>query len=110
MAPRPPSQGLSTPSTWHCQHILGGHRSWVRAVAVSADGQIIASGSGDRTVKLWSLATGELLHTLSGHTSWVRAIAFAPGSDTLVSGSWDGTVRVWQETDGADGLDGPYLA
>ena len=57
-------------STWdivqpYCT--LEGHTSEVRSVAVSPDGSTIASGSDDRTVRVWSLADGSLLHTLYGH-------------------------------------------
>ena len=37
------------------------------SVAISPDGQTLASGSDDYTIKLWNLKTGDLLHTLTGH-------------------------------------------
>lgn len=53
--------------TGQCLRTAIGHENWVYAVAFSPDGQIIASGSGDHTVKLWSVSTGQCLKTLVGH-------------------------------------------
>jgi WD40 repeat protein len=63
-----------------------GHTSGITALTVSPDGEILASSSYDKTIKLWHLKTGTLLKTLTGHHSWVRAIAFSPDGETLVSG------------------------
>ena len=48
---------------------LTGHEGWVNSVAVSPDGKWAASGSDDKTVKIWDLETGECRATLEGHTS-----------------------------------------
>ncbi|MEM9447479.1 MAG: WD40 repeat domain-containing serine/threonine-protein kinase [Cyanobacteria bacterium P01_E01_bin.6] len=87
----------STPSSvpWQCAHTLRGHDAWVRSVAISADGQLIASGSGDKTVKLWSVETGQLLHTLTGHSTWVRGVAISPDQQMVASVSNDKTIRLW---------------
>ena len=45
---------------------LASHNSWVNSVAISPDGRLLASGSGDKTIKLWSLPDGALLKTLDG--------------------------------------------
>jgi WD40 repeat protein len=63
-----------------------GHTSGITALAISPDGETIASSSYDKTIKLWHLKTGTLIKTLTGHHSWVRAIAFSPDGETLVSG------------------------
>ena len=47
---------------------LTGHKDWVSSVAVSPDGKWAASGSDDKTVKIWDLETGECRATLEGHT------------------------------------------
>jgi WD40 repeat protein len=65
-------------------------------VAFSPDGQIVASGSDDKTIKLWDLQTGLEIATLSGHESYVESVAFSPDGKTLVSGGYDKTVKVWQ--------------
>jgi WD40 repeat protein len=73
----------------------------VRSVAFAPDGALLASASGDRTVRLWRVANGALLRTLKGHTASVLSVAFAPDGATLVSGSYDRTVRLWRVADGA---------
>src|SRR4051812_9113284 len=44
-----------------------GHSSFVKAIALSPDGQTLASGSDDKTIKLWDMRNGQLLRTLDGH-------------------------------------------
>jgi Tol biopolymer transport system component len=74
---------------------LTGHTSSVTAVAFSPDGKTVVSGSLDRTLRLWDVASVQSLRTLEGHTYAVTAVAFSPDGKTVVSGSDDGTLRVW---------------
>ena len=79
---------------------LEGHTDHVWSVAFSPDGNTLASGSWDRTVRLWEVETEQLLHTLTGHTDTVHSVAFSLDGDTLASGSWDGTIRLWNPNTG----------
>jgi tetratricopeptide (TPR) repeat protein len=76
-------------------YTLSGHSSSVLSVAFSPDGQWLASGSGDKTIKIWSVTRGKELHTLRGHSEFVTAVVFSPDGKWLVSGSDDRTIKIW---------------
>ena len=69
---------------------LEGHTDLVWSVAFSPNGQTLASGSQDRTIRLWNPNNGNLKRTLTGHRDAVNSVAFSPDGRTLASGSWDG--------------------
>jgi WD40 repeat protein len=71
------------------------HDDRVTSVTVSPDGQLLASGSWDKTIKLWS-RDSRLLHTLKGHGGSVLDVAFSPDGQTIASGSWDHTIKLWK--------------
>ena len=81
---------------------LGGHTSSVDSLAYSPDGNTLASGSSDNTIRLWDATTGKHKHTLEGHTDWVLSVAFSPDGLTLASGGgwWDNTIRLWDAVTG----------
>ncbi len=64
-------------------------------MAFSPNSQILASGSHDKTVKLWDVKRGDCLKTYTGHTKEVYAVAFSNDGQTLASGSQDGTIKLW---------------
>jgi WD40 repeat protein len=74
---------------------LYGHSNRVSVIDFSLDGKTLASGSHDRTIKLWNLDTAKCHLTLQGHASWVWDIAFHPNSKILASASYDRTVKLW---------------
>lgn len=59
-------------------------------------GAYIATGSRDKTIKLWDVQSGQMLRTLAGHDNWVRALVFHPTGKFLLSASDDYTIRVWE--------------
>jgi serine/threonine protein kinase len=95
----------TTPSIWakaRLRRTLSGHSDVVKAIAVSPNGQILASGSYDKTVKVWSLATGEVRHTFTEHQHRVSCVAISPDSQILASGSYDKTIKLWLLTTGEE--------
>ncbi len=82
---------------------------WVISLAFSPDGTLLASGSSDNIICLWSVPDGALILGMKGHTGIVYSLAFSPDAQTLASGSEDQTIRLWRVADGAllRTLDGP---
>ena len=76
---------------------LRGHTKAVRSLVFSPDGEILASGSDDNSVRLWHVESsgGSQLTVLNGHTDTVRSVAFSPDSRILASASYDRTIRLW---------------
>jgi WD40 repeat protein/HAMP domain-containing protein len=75
---------------------LSGHTEVVFGVNISPNGQLIATGSSDRTVKLWK-PDGTLINTFQGHQAAVWDVAFSPDGKTIASASRDYTVKLWHQ-------------
>lgn len=76
------------------------HDSAVTGLAVSADGGLIASTSGDKTVKLWDARSGAAVGTLSGAAAATWSPAFRAGGAQVAAMGSDGAVRVWPVKEG----------
>lgn len=74
------------------------HDKDINTLDVSASNTHFASGSQDRTIKIWSVQTGEVTGLLKGHKRGVWSVKFAP-QNTLISGSGDKTVKIWSLSD-----------
>jgi hypothetical protein len=72
------------------------------SLAVSPDGRLLAAGTVNREIKLWSLADGSGLTSLAGHAGAVEAVAFSPDGRTVASGSADKTIKLWDVTSGRE--------
>jgi WD40 repeat protein len=72
-----------------------GHNDRILCVAVSPDGQRIASGGYDRTIRIWDAGTGALLSCLHGHEERVWSVSFSADGRLLASSSEDQMVRLW---------------
>ncbi len=79
---------------------LRGHTRAVLAVAWSTNDRWIATGSKDKTAKIWNGGTGTEQRTLAGHEGSVQAVALTPDGSILATGSADGTARLWSVSSG----------
>jgi hypothetical protein len=69
-------------------------------MALSPNGQTIANGSLDSSVRLWDVETKRIISKWTGHTYITRALCWSADGERVASGSWDGTTRVWDVKSG----------
>jgi serine/threonine protein kinase len=95
---KPASHTTATPA-WDCAATLVGHTglfATVNAVTFNSEGNILASGSDDTTVRLWDVLTGAELSVLRGHTHPVKTVLFHPHHPyILASAGSDRTIKLW---------------
>jgi len=74
---------------------LQGHTDWVSSVSFSPDGELMASGSKDSSIKLWN-KDGSLLQDLPGHEAGVHSVSFSPDGKIIASAGADNTIKLWK--------------
>lgn len=82
----------------------------VTTVAISPQGDYVAAGSLDKSVRVWDARTGLLVERLDGvegHKDSVYSVAFAPNGRSLVSGSLDKTIKMWELAENRPMMSGP---
>ena len=84
----------------HVRLTLSGHNGPVSSVAWSPDEKRLATGSSDKTAKVWDAGNGEELFTLTGHSEEVSSVAWSPDGKRLATGSGDKTAKVWDAASG----------
>jgi len=80
---------------WKLSKVVSGHVGWVRCVALEPGNQWFCTGSADRTIKIWDLASCKLKLSLTGHISTVRGLVVSPRHPYLFSVGEDKTVKCW---------------
>jgi pleiotropic regulator 1 len=97
---------VSTPvprwhAPWELSTVIAGHVGWVRAIALDPMNEYFATGSSDRTIKIWDLAKccagseDSCRLTLTGHIDTVRAIAISSRHPYMFSAGEDKAVKCW---------------
>jgi WD40 repeat protein len=71
------------------------------AMAIAADGALVAAGGADGIVRLWTTATREV-RELAGHTAYIERVALSPDEREVASAAHDGTLRIWDRATGAE--------
>jgi len=80
---------------WKLYRVISGHLGWVRCLAFEPGNQWFATGSGDRTIKIWDLGSAKLKLTLTGHISTVRGLVVSQRQPYLFSCGEDKQVKCW---------------
>lgn len=94
------TQSIDVPQVLTANWTILSHEKDVNAVAVSPDGSVIATGSQDRSLKLWVAESGVLLHACTGHKRGIWSVVFSPVDRIVASASGDASVKVWSVQNG----------
>ncbi|KAI0112397.1 WD40 repeat-like protein [Nemania sp. FL0031] len=84
--------------------VFRGHTDWIRTVAFSSDGRLLASGSDDKTVRIWNTETGETQHKLMVENFWIFSVAFSSQQgalkDPMLAVGSETSVTIWDANRG----------
>ncbi|BCL39509.1 serine/threonine-protein kinase [Nostoc sp. MS1] len=83
----------SPTALWRCLHTFTGNSG--NTLAISRDGQTLASSGDDRIIKLWDLNTQKVVNSIMGHSQAVTSIAFSPQAELLATASDDKMIKLW---------------
>lgn len=82
-------------SPWKNYRVISGHQGWVRCIDVDPSNEWFATGAGDRTIKIWELASGNLKLTLTGHIEQVMGLTISQKHPYMYSCGLDKQVKCW---------------
>jgi WD40 repeat protein len=77
-----------------------GHFASIKSIAIDSEGVLMATGSKDKTAKLWDINSGRELRSFVGHTHAISSVHFSRDGNYLVTSSMDGTACVWEVATG----------
>ncbi|MCL7023981.1 hypothetical protein MKW94_019235 [Papaver nudicaule] len=80
---------------WRLYRVISGNLGWVRSIAFDPSNSWFGTGSADRTIKIWDVASGRLKHTLAGHIGQVRGLAVSTQHTYMFSAGDDKQVKCW---------------
>ncbi len=82
-------------------HLYYGHTDTVTSLAFHPDGKTFASGSMDKTVRIWDVETQNCLKILEGYDSWISSVVYSPDGNLIASSSWkDSRIILWSPVTG----------
>jgi WD40 repeat protein len=97
-----PGVGTTGGKTRHRAEVVAAfpHHLTINSVRFSVDGQFIVSGGEDKTVRLWSVATGRLIRLFRGHSGEVSDVSISRDGSKIASASYDSTLKIWDSASG----------
>lgn len=91
-----------------CSSTLSGHSSPILCSSFSPTGNLLITGSGDKTARIWDIETETPLHVLSGHSGWVLCCEWESSERRVATGDERGEIRIWNSLDSKNGKTGRF--
>ena len=76
--------------------------NYITSINFNSNGEIIASGTNDGTIKLWNVLSGKEIWTFQGHQGKIRSIIFSPDGKIIASGGDDKSIKLWSVSSGSE--------